>query len=72
MTPSLPLYYFKLVYTMTMKTDKNFKLSKQVKRTMATIVDPVVRHAYKRSMIQAQVEGNRVFEKKKRDETKAR
>jgi hypothetical protein len=57
---------------MTMKTDKNFKLSKQVKRTMATIVDSVARHAYKRSMIQAQLEGNRVFEKKKRDETKAR
>jgi hypothetical protein len=37
------------------KTGPNFKIDKQVKRTMATIVDPVVRHAYKNSMIQAQM-----------------
>lgn len=37
------------------KRDKNFRLSKQTKRTMATIVDPVVRHAYKNAMIDAQI-----------------
>lgn len=40
---------------MTYKTGPNFKLPKQVKRTMATIVDPVARHSYKNSMIQAQM-----------------
>lgn len=35
------------------KTGPNFKIPAQVKRTMATIVDPVARHAYKRMMIQA-------------------
>lgn len=37
------------------KTGPNFKIDKQVKRTMATIVDPVQRHAFKNSMIQAQM-----------------
>ena len=37
---------------------------------MATIVDPVERHAYKNMMIQAQLDGSKVLEKKKRkDET---
>lgn len=40
---------------MIYKTTGTFKLPKQVKRTMATIVDPTVRHAYKNSMIQAQM-----------------
>lgn len=38
---------------MTYKTGPNFKLPAQVKRTMATIIDPVARSAYKNSMIQA-------------------
>lgn len=39
---------------------------------MATIVDPVERNSYKNMMIQAQLDGSKVFEKKKRkDEAKA-
>jgi hypothetical protein len=49
-----------------LKRDKNFRISKQVKRTMATIVDPVERHAYKNSMIEAELFGSQVFEKKKK------
>lgn len=37
-----------------MKTDKNFKLSKQAKRFMATIADAEKRNAFKRAMIQAE------------------
>ena len=33
---------------------------------MATIVDPVERHAFKNMMIQAQLLGSQVFEKKKK------
>ena len=55
-----------------LKRDKNFRIDRQVKRVMATIVDPVERHAYKNMMIRAQIDGSRVFEKKKRrDETQA-
>ena len=55
-----------------LKRDKNFRIDRQVKRVMATMVDPVERHAYKNMMIQAQIDGSRVFEKKKRkDETQA-
>jgi hypothetical protein len=38
-----------------MKPGKTFKLSKQTKRFMCSILDPVERHAYKRAMIQAQL-----------------
>ena len=48
------------------KTNSNFKLNKQVKRFMATMVDPVERHAYKNAMIQAQLSGSQVFEKNKK------
>lgn len=55
-----------------LKRDKNFRISSQTKRTMATILDPVERHAYKNMMIEAQIKGSQVFEKKKRrDETQA-
>ncbi len=37
------------------KRDKNFKLSKQVKRYMATIVDPIKRSQFKNAMIEAQL-----------------
>lgn len=47
-----------------MKTDKNFKLPKFVKRRMATIVNDAERHSYKRSMIDALVEGSRVVVQK--------
>jgi hypothetical protein len=55
------------------KKDKNFRISKQTKRTMATIVDPVERHAFKNMMIQAEIAGSQVFEKKKKrnNETEA-
>ncbi len=33
---------------------------------MATIVDPVERHAFKNAMIQAEIAGSQVFEKKKK------
>jgi len=49
-----------------LKKDKNFRISKQTKRTMATIVDDVERNAYKNAMIEAQIFGNQVFEKKKK------
>ena len=55
-----------------LKRDKNFRIDRQVKRIMSTIFDPVERHAYKNMMIQAQIDGSKVFEKKKRrDETQA-
>ena len=40
---------------------------------MATFVDPVARHAYKNAMIEAQLFGSQVFEKKKKrvNETEA-
>lgn len=41
-------------------TNENFKLPKFVKRRMATIVNDAERNSYKRSMIQALVEGDRV------------
>ena len=43
-----------------MKPDKNFKLPKQVKRTMATIVGAVQRNEYKNLMIQAQLHSNKL------------
>ncbi len=40
---------------------------------MATFVDPVARHAYKNAMIEAQIAGSQVLEKKKKrvNETEA-
>jgi len=38
-----------------MKPTSTFKLSKQTKRFMCTIVDPVERNAYKNTMIQAEL-----------------
>ena len=37
-----------------MKTNSNFKIDKQVKRFMATMLDPVKRHEFKRMMIDAE------------------
>lgn len=39
-----------------LKPNKTFKLAKQTKRFMATIVDPVARNSYKNDMIQAQLQ----------------
>ena len=51
-----------------MKLDKNFKLSKQTKRILATIVDPIKRSEYKNSMIAAQLAGSVPFKSKKSKE----
>jgi hypothetical protein len=49
-----------------LKKDKNFRISKQTKRFMATIVDPAARHAYKNAMIEAQIFGSQIVERKKK------
>jgi hypothetical protein len=38
-----------------LKADKNFKIAKQTKRLMATLVNAEDRNAYKRAMISAQL-----------------
>jgi hypothetical protein len=54
-----------------MKPDKNFKIPKQVKRTMATIVDTVERNEYKNLMIQAQLHSNKMEKQSgKKDKSK--
>lgn len=54
-----------------MKPDKNFRLSKQVKRTMATMVDAVERNAYKNLMIQAELHSRKLERSSgKKDKTK--
>jgi len=45
---------------MIMKPDKNFKLPKQVKRTMATFVNSVERNEYKNLMIQAHLHSRKL------------
>jgi hypothetical protein len=45
---------------MIMKPDKNFKLPKQVKRTMATLVNTVQRNEYKNLMIQAELHSKKL------------
>jgi hypothetical protein len=55
-----------------MKPDKNFKLPKQVKRTMATFVNAVERNAYKNLMIQAQLHSNKMERQSgKKDKSKS-
>ncbi len=56
---------------MIMKPDKNFKLPKQVKRTMATFVNAVERNEYKNLMIQAHLH-SRTLERQsgKKDKSK--
>jgi hypothetical protein len=49
---------------MYIKPSKTFNLSKTTKRRMATIVDPVERHAYKNAMIQAQIASEIVIKHK--------
>ena len=52
-----------------MKPGSNFKINRSVKRRMATMVNPIERHAYKNTMIQAQLIGNKpvVHEKKQKN-----
>ncbi len=49
-----------------MKRDKNFKLSKQSKRYMATIVDPVKRSQFKNAMIEAELAASVPFKSEKK------
>jgi hypothetical protein len=56
------------------KRNQTFRLSKQTKRFMATIVDPVARNAYKNAMIDAQIAAETLppkSDKKKRNEAQA-
>jgi hypothetical protein len=57
---------------MYIKPNKTFNLSKQTKRFMCTIVDPVARHAYKRAMIQAQLASEVIIKSEKRDKNAPR
>jgi hypothetical protein len=54
-----------------MKRDKNFKLSKETKRYMATIVDPVKRNQFKNAMIQAQIIGAQPYKSEKKNRKEA-
>jgi len=54
-----------------MKPDKNFKLPKQVKRTMATLVNTVQRNEYKNLMIQAELHSKKLErQSNKKDKSK--
>lgn len=50
-----------------LKPNKTFKISKQTKRFMCTIVDPVARHAYKNAMIDAELSAGVVIKREPRD-----
>ena len=54
-----------------MKPDKNFKLPKQVKRTMATMVNAVERNEYKNLMIQAELHSRKMERVSKKDKSKS-
>ena len=54
-----------------MKSDKNFKLSKQVKRTMAIMVNAVERNTYKNLMIQAELHSRKMERVSKKDKSKS-
>jgi len=55
-----------------LKPSKTFNLSKQTKRFMATIVDPVARNAYKNAMIQAQLQSEIIIKAPTRDKNAPR
>ncbi len=54
-----------------MKPDKNFKLPKQVKRTMATMVNAVERNEYKNLMVQAELHSRKMEKVSKKDKSKS-
>ena len=55
-----------------MKPDKNFKIPKQVKRTMATMVNAVERNEYKNLMIQAELQSRKMEKQSgKKDKSKS-
>ena len=47
------------------KRDKNFRLSKETKRFMATIIDPIKRGQFKNAMIEAQLAAETPFKSEK-------
>jgi hypothetical protein len=49
-----------------LKPKSTFKLAKQTKRYMATMIDPVMRNAYKNMMIQAQLQSEIVPKREKK------
>ncbi len=49
------------------KRDKKFKLNKQTKRFLATIVDPIKRSDYKNAMIEAQLASSVPFKSEKKN-----
>ncbi len=49
-----------------MKRDKNFRIAKQTKRLMATILDPIKRNEYKNAMIAAQIAGETIYKSEKK------
>jgi len=51
-----------------MKTNSNFKLNKQTKRFMATMINDTERNIYKKLMIGAQVDSEKPAPKEKRNE----
>ena len=55
-----------------LKPGKTFNLSKQTKRFMCTIVNPVERNAYKNAMIQAQLASEIVIKSAPRDKNAPR
>jgi hypothetical protein len=55
-----------------MKPGKTFNLSKQTKRMMCNIVDPVSRNQFKRMMIDAQLHSEVVVKTVKRENTAPR
>lgn len=54
-----------------MKRDKNFRLSKQTKRYMATIVDPIKRSEFKNAMIEAQLASQTIIKSDKKKNREA-
>ena len=50
-----------------MNPGKTFKLSKQTKRMMCSIVDPVSRNQYKKMMIQAELAAGVIIKREPRD-----
>ena len=55
-----------------LKAGKTFNLSKQTKRLMCTIIDPVARNQYKRMMIDAQLASEVVVKTPTRDKSAPR
>jgi hypothetical protein len=53
-----------------MKPGKTFKLSKQTKRFMCTMVDATQRNAYKRMMIQAELAAGVVIKREPKEARK--